>query len=79
MALSFLSSYNDKYGRLFPGGTEGKRASRPCLVLNEHAGQFCKVKCKAMRQLRTEDQLTPFELGDTNFGDTNSGGYKMSP
>ena len=24
-------------------------------VLNEHAGQFCKAKCKVMRQLTTED------------------------
>ena len=29
MALLFLSSYNDKYIRLFPGSAEGKRANRP--------------------------------------------------
>ena len=51
MALLFLSSYNDKYRRLFSGSTEGKEANRPYLVLNEHAGQFCEAKCMVMRQL----------------------------
>ena len=53
MALLFLSSYSDKYRRLFPG----KQANWPYLVLNEHAGQFCKAKCKVMRQSRTEDRM----------------------
>ena len=57
MALLFLSSYSDEYRWLFPGSTEGRQANRPYLLLNEHAGQFCKAKCKVMRQLRTEDRI----------------------
>ena len=37
--------------------TEGKQAYRPYSVLNEHGGQFCKAKCKVMRQLRKEDRM----------------------
>ena len=54
MALSFLSSYNDKYRQLFPGSTEGKQADRPYVVLSECVAQFYKAKYKVMRQLRTE-------------------------
>ena len=41
----------------FQGALKANRANMPYLVLNNHAGQFCKAKCKVMRQLRTEDQM----------------------
>ena len=42
----------------FQGALKADRLiNRPYLVLNEHAGQFCKAKCKVMRQLRTEDRI----------------------
>ena len=66
MALLFLSSYSDKYRRLFTESTEGRRANRLYLVLNERPGQFYEAKCKVTRQLRTEDRMGLKKINDVS-------------